>query len=338
MSKNKPYKSFNYYLNTIYLKLLGYSQYFVGISDKQYFKNLELVFDRNKINDPQSIFLLQYHTFEFFVTPGELGNHLHFEGDIAFSRKDSNFKHCSYLFPSYFGLVCFNHFIRAGSSESFNLSKKQLDYLIKHGTETEDGFFLFYSEIINKFHLKGKWYAGITQAEMLSLALRIFSNEFDQNLEIIIHKLAHSLILTKEQGGIRISTPEGYPWIEEYPGSKPSYVLNGFIFCVIALLEYELMFPSETINKINEQLLESLIKSLIHYKRGKYFKYSRLYPTLSNIEYQGVYVCQFKHLYLLTGNEAFRQLFEETNQNMNWQAFFNFYEISRPIIELSIEP
>ncbi|MBL7829658.1 MAG: hypothetical protein JNK41_01420 [Saprospiraceae bacterium] len=98
MSKNKPYKSFNYYLNTIYLKLLGYSQYFVGISDKQYFKNLELVFDRNKINDPQSIFLLQYHTFEFFVTPDELGNHLHFEGDIAFSRKDSNFKHCSYLF------------------------------------------------------------------------------------------------------------------------------------------------------------------------------------------------------------------------------------------------
>ena len=331
-------KSLKYYLRTIHLKLLGFLHDILKKTDSAYFKQLESIFYQYKSQNRASKFLNQYYTFEFFASSEELGNHLHFDNDIAFSRKDSNIQHCSYLFPAYYGLVCFNHFIKSGEEESFTTSKKQFGYLMNNGAETADGFYLFYNDHIGKFHLKGEWYAGITQAEILSLAIRIFITEPSDSLKSIIHKLANSMIKDKSEGGILIKTPEGFHWIEEYPGTKPSYVLNGFIFCIIALLEYELNFPSEKIKIINEQLLESLIKSLPHYKRGKYFKYSRLYATLSNIEYQGVYVCQFKHLYLLTGNEAFKLLFEETNQAMNWQAFYDFYGIKRKLIPLTTEP
>ena len=331
-------KSLKYYLRTIHLKLLGFLHDILKNTDAGYFKQLESTFFQCKSQNRPSKFLNLYYTFEFFANPEELSSHLHFENEIAYSRKDSNIQHCSYLFPAYYGLVCYNHFIKNRTEEYYKTAKKQLDYLIKHGIETEHGFFLYYTENIKKFYLKGKWYAGISQAEMLSLAIRIFLAEPDDKLKRIIHKLAYSLMLSSDEGGIQILTPEGHPWIEEYPGSKPSFVLNGFIFCVIALLEYEQVFPSDELRKFNDELLESLIQSLVHYKRGKYFKYSRLHPTLSNVEYQGVYVCQFKQLYLLTGNDAFRALFEETNKAMNWQAFYNFYGIKRDVTEISIRP
>ena len=163
---------------------------------------------------------------------------------------------------------------------------------------------------------------------MLSLGLRIYRLNPSEKLKLILTKLVNSLQIEKKDGGILIQTPEGLPWIEEYPGEKPSYVLNGFIFCIIALLEYEQLFPNEEIRDFNNKLIESLLRSLPFYQRGKYFKYSRMYPTLSNIEYQGVYVCQFKHLYELTNMDVFKDLFQRYNQTMNWHAFSDFYEIN----------
>lgn len=326
-----PYKSIRYYLNTVFLKAAGWMYAVFPKPEKNIgITTGDLDFTkRKKSGNLQRV----YSSYEFFRHPDNLGKFLIFQNGIAQCRTDTGHTAFNPLFPSYYGLVLFNDFLRTGSRNSLDKSKLQLRFLLKYGTESEVGFFLYYQESLPKFLLKGRWYAGITQATMLSLALRLNQLNPDEKLELVIHKLVKSMMVPGAEGGILINTPEGLPWIEEYPGAKPSYVLNGFIFCIIALLEYEIVFPKKEISDFINALLESLIHSFPQYQRGKYLKYSRLYPTLSNIEYQGLYIGQFKHLYLLTGLEIFSQLAELYNSRINWAAFNEFFQITSPALQ-----
>lgn len=321
-----PNKSFSYYLRTVKLKFAGLGYALIDAVFKDNKNDIHLLTARFFGQNNTEVQI--YTSFEFFRHPNDLDKYLYFHDGIAFYRSDSPYKGCSPLMPSYYGLVCMNHFMSTNDQKYYDVAEKQFDFLVKFGTETSDGFFLFYETDFKKFQVKGKWYAGITQAEMLSLGLRIYRLNPSEKLKLLLTKLVNSLQIEKKDGGILIQTPEGLPWIEEYPGEKPSYVLNGFIFCIIALLEYEQLFPNEEIRDFNNKLIESLLKSLPFYQRGKYFKYSRMYPTLSNIEYQGVYVAQFKHLYELTNLKVFEELFQQYNRTMNWKAFCEFYEIN----------
>lgn len=326
-----PYKSTNYYLKTILLKLYGFiSEWVPGIDDYPKIKpDTVKICDRKRLNKLD----LFYHTFSYFHHPNDLAQHLKMKDGIAQHRIESKLDHCSPFYPSYYGLVCFNSYLKTGEELFLLDAKAQLDTLLKLGTETEDQFILYYNIPLPKFLLKGRWYAGITQATMLSLALRRNQQNPDERLELVIHKLVKSMMVPGAEGGILINTPEGLPWIEEYPGAKPSYVLNGYIFCIISLLEYEVLYPNIQISHFIDRLLDSLVRSFPYYQRGKYLKYSRLYPTLSNIEYQGLYIGQFKHLYLLTGLEIFSQLAELYNSRISWVAFNEFFQITSPALQ-----
>ncbi len=322
-----PYKSLKYYLSTIVLKIKGHAYSIYCSTHKTYFEQLwSSYFKENTITINQS-FDWQYSSLSYFNKPEEFRENYHFDSEmIPMCRKDFTPVFYNPLSIASYGLINLNQFSQDKNEKNLMVAVKMYRYLIGHAIVKNQALWFPYNINNKKFLLKTPWYAGITQALVLSLMIRLNKINTSTELKEHISLVYNSLLIPVGEGGFVATTPEGYKWIEEYPGSK-SYVLNGNLFSLIAIYEYSLTFIEIDTSELIYQLTEGLIKTLHHYKRGKYWKYSRVNNTLSNIEYQGLYVHLFKHLWCLTDNEAFKILYLEANNNIDWKAFNSFYKI-----------
>ena len=323
-------KGMQYYLSTILLKIkaIVFSLY-QNDNERKYFDRLWSRYFIEKKIDLNASFDWQFYSLSIYSPPDKFKEVYHFDDKmIPMCRKD--FKQVFYnpLAIAQYGLINFNNYLKTNENELLITASNMIDFLLQKSSKKKNALLFPYNIDYQKFSLKAPWYSAISQAHVLSLMIRLYKKEPKDHLKEEINLVYNSLILPLCEGGFLSQTPEGYLWIEEYPSEHNSYVLNGFIFCIIALYEFQLAFPEKDINNIIFQLTESLIKSLHHYKRGQYWRYSRLNNTLSNIDYQGLHVNLFKHLWALTNNEAYKILYEIDNKHMNWKAYERFYRLN----------
>ncbi|HMG15760.1 MAG TPA: D-glucuronyl C5-epimerase family protein [Saprospiraceae bacterium] len=326
-----PYKDIRYYLSTILLKIkaTGYSIYYSN-KYKKYFEQLWLKYFKDKNIPINASFDWHYYALSYYKHPDEFKRLYHFDNEmIPMCRKDFNPVFYNPINPAQYGLISFNHYLFHKDNESLIKASKMYQALLDKATIKDQTIWFPYNIDYPKFNLKAPWYAGITQAQILSLQLRIYSKAPTNDLKNQIEQVFNSLVLPVEEGGFLCRTEDGYVWLEEYPHVNKSFVLNGNMFCIISLMEYQFSFPDNNINKLIYQLTEGLLRSLYKYKRGNYWRYSLKNHTLSNIEYQGLYVYLFKHLWILTNNESFKILYEQGNKNMNWKAFYRFFGLMK---------
>ncbi len=322
-------KGIQYYISTILLKIKSIIfSFYPNDKEKKYFEELCSKYFKEKKIELNTSFDWQFYSLSYYSTPDKFKEIYNFDDKIIpMCRKDFQPIFYNPLAIAQYGLININNYLKTNENDSLIIAWKMLDFLLDKACKKHEALWFPYDVDFQKFKLIAPWYSGITQAHILCLMLRLYRLAPTAHLQEQIKQVYNSLLIPQEEGGFLSKTPEGYLWIEEYPSQTNSYVLNGFIFCIIALCEYQLTFPEKDINEIIYQLTVSLIKSLHQYKRGNFWRYSRLHNTLSNIEYQGLYVHLFKHLRTLTNNEAFKILYEEENKHMNWKAFNRFYRI-----------
>lgn len=277
-----------------------------------------------------------YYTYSHFSHPEQLANSLLFDkAGIAYSSVNNpHLKYINPLFPAYYGLVCYNHYSQTDDFKSRQELLKQVDFLKGYGKWEGDFFKLYYEFDYPAFNLKAPWVAGITQALAASIFYRAHLLEPERGYDKYLTGAIKTMFIPKEAGGLLCTTKEGLPWIEEYPSEPPSMVLNGFIFCIVAVIEYANFKNDEFYKKQSVELLRSLVSELHQYKYGKFLRHNLKHWDLSNLEYQGLYVFQFTHLYRLTGLPLFRELAIELEQAFTWKDFFYFYQMNNRNIVL----
>lgn len=334
-----PNKTIKYYTNTVNLKIQAIVYHlFDKLSlidkmkedEKQYFSGLHDSFFEGELKLNNS-FSTEYITYRYLPTAEIYARHLHFAFDenapdtegVAMCRSDLK-PHYNPLIPAFFGLVCYNDVVNNNSEKALQSFWVQVHHLSNIGVE-KNGLRLF-------FYDDGKWYAGITQALASSAFMRAYILSKDEKWKHLAHQSLFALFEPIENGGVFKKTPEGYEWIEEYPLSlKHTFVLNGFIFALTSLYEYLILCEKDAAFMEHlAQLNKTLFKTFHHFKRKKYFKYSRFNWVFQNIEYQGLMVCQFLHLYELSKEDAFNKVARILNNDVNWDDFFSFYNMATP--------
>ena len=328
-----PKKDLRYYLNTINLKMQAEAYHLLdkcgGLiqmkkKNEVYFSQL---YDSNYNKSELSInplFSTEYITYLYFSTAQHYAQHLLFDTEgVALCRSDLK-PHYNPLIPAHLALVCYNDFLINKNDKAIHIFWTQVNHLEKIGVAQEESMLFYYDE--------GTWYAGITQALIGSTFMRAYLLTQDEKWKKLAYQTLLSLFKPIENGGVFTKTPEGFEWIEEYPTSKKHpFVLNGFIFTLTSLYEYMILCEKDAFffNHLT-QLTDSLFKTFHHFKRKKYFKYSRFNWVFQNIEYQGMMVCQFKHLYELSLFEPFKTIADMLDEDVNWAAFFRFYDMAPP--------
>ena len=212
---------------------------------------------------------------------------------------------------SQYALVCFDTFRSTGDVKYKKAFLNQVRYLMSDKQYKElsgDRIGYPYNYI---FHdLKPDWYSGLAQAEAICVLIRYYILTKDDKALRLIVKLKNQMLWPMEDGGLLAKTPEGGPWIEEYPNSKQNkHVLNGYLISVFGLYEYTMLFPEDREAKtMYQQCLQSLKTSVGNYDTGSWLQYDRGNKSGVTNWYMKAQVVEMKMLYNITNDPFFYRL------------------------------
>jgi hypothetical protein len=106
-------------------------------------------------------------------------------------------------------------------------------------------------------------------------------------------------------------------WFEEYPTEPPSYVLNGFVYCLFGLWDLFRVTRNPEVGADIEACLVTLRANLARFDTGYWSLYDRLKLELVSTYYQrNVHVPQMEVLHALTGEEIFRSYAKRWRRNL----------------------
>lgn len=319
-------KGFTYYKNTLVLKLANHrffrwkdsSAYDEFVQNRR--SEMEQKYNSSSLNFPE--FNLQYLSYFYFDDVSSFDSSYQFEKGFPIALKGGNEVP---LFPLYFGLVYINsHFNK--SNFDVDLLKRIADFTLEKSTSSGDVLLLHRDFDYSIFNLKAPWVSGITQAIASSFFCRLYV--LTQEKKYLENAKSFFKACTSEKYCLR-STKKGQEWVEEYLSEPSAYVLTGHIFAIVSAAELYQLTAQEQYKIHTEVWLRSLVSELSSYQYKDYIVHNKYQWKLSNIEYQGLYVGQFKHLYDLTGNDLFLELFQYYNSIMNWNSFYSFYGINK---------
>ncbi len=212
---------------------------------------------------------------------------------------------------SQYALVCFDTYRSTGDNKYKKAFLNQVKYLMsekqyKELSPERIGYPYNYT-----FHdLKPDWYSGLAQAEAICVLIRYYYLTKDDKVLPLIRKLKNQMVWPMEDGGLLAKTPEGGPWIEEYPNSKQNkHVLNGFLISLFGLYEYTRLFPEDKPAKETYvQCLQSLKESVDAYDTGSWLTYDRGTRSQVSNWYMKAQVVEIKLIHSITGDDFFYRL------------------------------
>ncbi|MDX1477010.1 MAG: D-glucuronyl C5-epimerase family protein [Saprospiraceae bacterium] len=259
-----------------------------------------------------------------FLTPEMLHSQLHFSPEgvpVRFTgdRRD----YINPVYPAYYGLVCLNAHLQKGDEAFLEKAMHMAHFLRAHGRRNDGAMLLEINASVPRFHVAGPFASCLAQGLAASLFLRlhkVHSGSWRDDADQCVRRM----LLPIDDGGTLRTTPEGLHWLEEYPGDPPSFVLNGFLFALIALLEAEasgLSYPLRS-----QDLVATLVKTYHHYRYSRYLRYDRLHRNFCNPQYMGLHVLLFYHLYCSTGLPQMLTLACDIHQNTHWPLYFRSFE------------
>lgn len=154
-----------------------------------------------------------------------------------------------------YGLSHYNLFISSGEESAKYVVLKVADWFLgKQDARYEYKF--------NWQDLKSPWISCMAQGEAASLLVRAFVLTNDTAYLDHARKSLAPFFVDVSRGGVRSYLADNSVFLEEYPSAKPSHVLNGFLYSLIGLAEYNRFSEDEDTSRLFEQLLDTLIANI----------------------------------------------------------------------------
>jgi hypothetical protein len=327
-----PNKSLKYFLSTLRLKIIAQGSFVLdklGMMESMKQSNRELIEKWLIGRDAEPTYIPNYLAYGFIKDEKQLEKLLQFdENGIPIGWKHAKPTAHNPLMIGYMALVYWNNQIRGDMPNNEKRFLELASFLAKYGVIKKNGYWLPYLQSVPRLGLSTPWYSGLAHAVALSVFIRAFEVTADKHYKNLADQLCNTLTTPTQEGGFLELLPGGGYWIQEYPTDKIKQVLNGLLFCLIGLYEHQLKLGgNQMVRKVLNDCEATFFHWLPKYLVGKYTRYAFGKPTFSNIEYQGLFVFLFLHLYRLSGKHVYHKLADRFNKYTDWDAFFLFYEI-----------
>jgi len=169
-----------------------------------------------------------------------------------------------------------------------------------------------------QYNLPEGWVSGMSQGQAISLYLRAYQLFEEEKYLETAKKIFNSFKYDYKDGGFKRIDNNGFIWFEEYPTSKPSYVLNGFIYSIWGILDLYRVTNKQDAKELWESCVGTLIANLHKYDIWYWSIYDQLKEQLVSYYYQkNVHIPIIKIMYELTGKEVFNKYAIKWEKNLN---------------------
>jgi hypothetical protein len=221
---------------------------------------------------------------------------------------------------AHYAIGCYYEYRRTGSAAARRIYLNQIRYLRSHYETPSPGLAAYRYDFPWSYGLAPGWHSGLAQGQVISALVRYHYDTGDSTVLPLIRALERFMVLPESAGGLAVTSPEGGLWIEEFPSSPPSYVLNGFISATFGLYEFTRLFPDDEAARASlYEAIASIKRSVAAYDTGRWAtldRHSSPYPG-ANDDYMIGYVFQARTLAEISGDPFFAHL------SLRWHSFLS---------------
>lgn len=227
-----------------------------------------------------------------------------------------------------YALVMYNKFIETKREKYKNRFFVSVHWLVEHIKISNTGVCgIPYLFNLKRYGLNAPWYSGMELGQLISVLIRAYAMERKAEYKELCRKIYNSFLVPVENGGVLVYDENKNPWVEEYPNKNlKTFVLNGYIFSLIGILEYEQFFMSQTNEKKSDIFIDSLFKRLKRYEKNCWLLYQdneQIEPIYCSNEYMKMQALQMLQLHSIEKhkNKAFIYIYAK------WHVWYFFNPI-----------
>lgn len=179
-------------------------------------------------------------------------------------------------------------------------------------SQTPDGAWIFHHDV-RGYGLYGSWPSCLGQGQGISFLVRMYALSGKEAYLAASLRAAAVMKRSVTAGGVRLTLNDGSEWLEEYPSPKPSLVLNGHIYALLAFYDLWLATADSAWLREYELLTSSTAAQLRWYDDAGWSLYDRAGRALANVAssvYHSRHIVQLEVLQQISPKPDFQRYIE----------------------------
>ena len=223
---------------------------------------------------------------------------------------------------SQWGLGNYNLWLDSKNKQRYNNFIKSADWLVDNLEKNNFGVNVWTHKFnwVYKENLIDPWYSGLAQGQGLSVLVRAFKETNNSKYLEISEYIYDSFLKNINEGGVTAIDNNKNLWIEEYIVSKPTHILNGFVWGLWGIYDYWLLTKNNDIKAMFDKYVKTLEANIDRYDIGYWSLYelSGLKIRMrASLFYHRLHIVQLKILYKMTNKEKFK------NISVKWDGYLD---------------
>jgi heparosan-N-sulfate-glucuronate 5-epimerase len=166
--------------------------------------------------------------------------------------------------------------------------------------------------------LRAPWYSGLAQGQGISALLRCHSATQDTKYLEAAKRAFESLTKSVDDGGVLYREGNDL-WIEEYIVTKPTHILNGYMWAMWGVRDLVLATGDSTASDLWNKCVSTLERNLPSFDLGYWSLYDQssngILKMITSTFYHRLHIVQLQIMWQMTNIETFRQY------SQNWDAY-----------------
>jgi len=173
-----------------------------------------------------------------------------------------------------------------------------------------NALFFRHAQAKREYGLNPGWSSALTQGQALSLWLRLNAlGETFSDLNHIGPLLLNGMLYSVEDGGgLYRDQRTNELWLEEYPSNPASHVLNGFIFALFGLMEFNMrddLHKTDKTISIERKLIQTLSANINLYDRFGWSYYDLEKRNFAPTHYHLIHTFTLNYISVMLNNDRF---------------------------------
>jgi heparosan-N-sulfate-glucuronate 5-epimerase len=212
-----------------------------------------------------------------------------------------------------FGLGHFENYAANGDEEGLRVARSAGDHFVATQVRIDGpqlGGWRHEFSYAFRAPLRPPWLSAMSQGQAASLLTRLFAATGDARYAEAAELALQPMRVSVGAGGV-LGAIDGRPFLEEYPTSPQSHVLNGAIFAMWGVRDVALMTQTAETQKLDSDLISALIATCTRWDTGSWSRYDvfpRRPTNVSSSFYHQLHISQLNVLQTLYGGSEFGKL------------------------------
>jgi hypothetical protein len=200
------------------------------------------------------------------------------------------------------GLGAYERYLKGEGEAWLQAARGAAEYLLAEQVEggPQDGGWLHHMQMPHTFVVDPPWTSAISQGEGASLLVRLHGETGDERFAEAARRALRPMEVAVAEGGT-FAELDGGPFVEEYPTTPPSYVLNGAIFGVWGYHDVGRGLDDATITAQFEALATTLAAAMPRFDTGYWSRYDLFPHPVANVASPAYHLLHINQLRVLDG-------------------------------------